>query len=147
MKFFIDCEWNDYKGELLSIALVEINTDAAWYVELQYEAKLSEWVADNVYPHLTKHPYSLRAAQQSLLHFLTAYENEEHIEIIADWPEDIARFCDFLITGPGTCIQVDISKFRFTITPCRGPHSSCLPHNALHDAIANKLNYLYTHQR
>ena len=55
--------------------------------------------------------------------------------IVADWPEDIAQFCNLLITGPGQ--MVDLRNLSFKLNSLAGfstAANSQVPHNALHDA-------------
>ena len=60
--------------------------------------------------------------------------------IVADWPEDIAQFCNLLMTGPGEMVPIP-PLIRFTLWPLAGfgtAANSTVPHNALHDARALK---------
>ena len=57
--------------------------------------------------------------------------------IVADWPEDIAKLSQLLVTGPGTMAEVPPLTFKFL--PLSGfstAANSKVPHNALHDARA-----------
>ena len=57
--------------------------------------------------------------------------------IIADWPEDIAQFCNLLVTGPGEMIE--LRRLTFRVVPMNNfstAANSRVPHNALHDARA-----------
>lgn len=57
--------------------------------------------------------------------------------IFADWPEDIAQFCNLMITGPGD--MVDVRHVTFRLVPMSNfstAANSRVPHNALHDARA-----------
>ena len=59
--------------------------------------------------------------------------------IVADWPEDIAQFCNLLMTGPGE--MVPVPRLTFDLVPLSGfstAANSAVPHNALHDARALK---------
>ena len=59
------------------------------------------------------------------------------LEIVADWPEDIAQFCMLLLKGPGTMVQVPQLIFRIVEMPgFSTAANSAVPHNALHDARA-----------
>lgn len=125
MKLFIDCEWNSYKGELISMALVAENGDE-WYQELSCPNP-HPWVAENVIPKLTKTPISERDFAISLQEFLMRFDS---VHIVADWPEDIARFCDALIVDAG----VRINTPPLTMEVIRVDSVSENPHNALADA-------------
>jgi hypothetical protein len=63
--------------------------------------------------------------------------HDEEPLIFADWPEDVAQFCNLLITGPGQ--MVDLRHLTFRLTPMSNfstAANSKVPHNALHDARA-----------
>jgi hypothetical protein len=73
-------------------------------------------------------------AAVELAHYLGA---DPHPVIVADWPEDIAQFCNLLMTGPGDMVRVPPISFDFV--PLGGfstAANSTVPHNALHDARA-----------
>ena len=125
MDLYIDCEWNGFGGELISMALV--STDGReWYEELGCDSPI-DWVAENVMPHLSKAPITRREMQLSLVKFLSGFDR---INIVADWPEDIERFCQLLITGPGERINTPALTFAII----RIDAESATPHYALDDA-------------
>lgn len=142
MRFFLDCEWNDYKGELISMALVD-DLDKTWYEVLELPPMLSDWAQENIVPVLrleettSKAYLSLVQMQSSLEQFLALYET---ITIVADWPEDIAHFCTLTIKGPGERIKLPKLTFEFK-SDCDTTESVLL-HNALADAIALRNNWL-----
>lgn len=127
MKLFIDCEWNGFYGELISIALVAKN-DMQFYEVLDCQNP-TPWVQDNVIRKLNKLPVSMRHLQQSLESFLSQFDA---LHIVADWPEDIERFCQLLITGPGKRFNTP----PLTLEIVRLDTVSANPHNALADAKA-----------
>jgi len=122
---YIDCEWNGYGGELISMALVCEN-GKEWYEELDCIEPIP-WVTKNVMPHLHKSPITKEEMQTALSTFLWHFND---VTIIADWPEDIERFCNLLITGPGT----RISTPKLTMKIVRIDTVSKTPHYALEDA-------------
>jgi len=125
MKLFIDCEWNDYKGDLISIALCAENGDE--FYEVLECKNPSDWIAKNVIPVLQKQAIEYSDLQEKLADFLNQY-SECHI--VADWPEDIAHFCNLLIVGAGERLNtVDLS---FSVVRLNA--GSDIPHNALADA-------------
>jgi hypothetical protein len=129
MNIYIDTEFNDFKGDLISIGLVA--EDGNEFYEVLRCDNPSFWVEENVMPILDKDPEPIGVVQSELTKFLNQYDS---INIISDWPEDIKHFCDLLITGPGTRIRCPKLTFE-----CRWDLSSCeseVPHNALHDARA-----------
>jgi len=125
MRFFLDCEFNEFKGELISMALVS-EYDHEWYEVLPCENPGS-WVKENVIPILNKKEISFKEFTKSLQNFLSQFQS---IHIIADWPEDIAHFCNSLITGPG--YRINTPPLTMEIIRIDAP--SKLPHNALADA-------------
>ena len=130
MRIWIDCEWNDWQGNLISMALVA-EDGREFYEELRclYPTK---WVFDNVMPHLHGKAITHYEFGSKLRRFL---EQFDEIAIIADWPEDIKHFCDALIIGPGQCL-LDPIKFMSFVRPIKS--QSEIPHHALWDARANK---------
>lgn len=128
MRLWIDTEFNSFKGELISMALVDEN-GRQWYGVLGCNDP-DPWVAQHVMPILNQEPMPLLDFQDSLLVFLAAYDA---VHIVADWPEDIQHFCESLITGPGK--RIDTPKLIMEIRRDLDAVSA-LPHNALADAIA-----------
>jgi hypothetical protein len=57
--------------------------------------------------------------------------------IFADWPDDIRYFCELIITGPGT--MVNISNLTFRVVRCDAyptDLNGAIQHNAYWDAMA-----------
>ena len=125
MRLWIDCEFNDFQGPLISMAIVA-EDGREWYESLGCDNP-SPWVAANVMPIIGKEPVSREAMQSSLCKWLAQYEA---IHVIADWPEDIAHFCQTLITGPGYRLATP----ALTLEIVRIDGGSEIPHNALADA-------------
>lgn len=128
MRLYIDCEWNEYGGELISMALVA-DGGFEWYEVLNCDNPGS-WVSKNVMPKLNKAPVSLAEMRKSLHHFLSQFDS---VHLIADWPEDIAHFCKLLITGPGE--RINTPPLSMEVKRDLNAQSN-LPHNALEDAKA-----------
>lgn len=125
---WIDCEFNEFRGELISMAIVDAR-GGYWYRSLGCENP-GPWVAEHVMPIIGIEPVSRAEMQRSLHAFLGRYEA---IHLVADWPEDIAHFCNILITGPG----MRLSTPPLTMEVRRDLDSvSKIPHNALADALA-----------
>lgn len=125
MKLYLDCEFNEFKGALISMALVDEN-GREWYEVVPCE-KPGPWVAEHVMPILGRGPVSIPLMQASLSAWLALYDS---VHIVADWPEDIAHFCQALITGPGMRLNTP----PLTMEVVRIDAESELPHNALADA-------------
>lgn len=128
MNIFIDCEFNEFKGELISMALVAANGQEFYEVLDCPEPK--DWVKVNVMPILNKGPVPLDVFHMKLQRFLCQFDN---IHIIADWPEDVKHFCDTLIIGPGSSLNTPPLMFSIYQNIY---YQSALPHNALEDARA-----------
>ena len=129
MKIYIDTEFNEFKGELISMALVA--EDGNEFYEVLYCANPGNWVSKHVMPFLEKEPIELDVFQTKLQQFLFQYHS---IHLIADWPEDIKHFCDALITGPGMCLNYPLINMEMRRD--LSSEDSKVPHNALHDARA-----------
>lgn len=138
MRVWIDTEFNGFQGELISIALVSENGHE-WYESLGC-AHPSEWVKDNVMPVIDRKPITKQTAQSRLKKFLQQWKA---VHIIADWPEDIAHFCQILITGAGSCMHTPHLTFEIREDII---FESAIPHNALEDARAFRLACLATKQ-
>ncbi len=127
MKLWIDCEYNSFKGELISMALVDENDEFFYEVLPYHDMKIHPWVKYNVIPVLHKEATTRSTFVARLEKFLAKYDS---IHIVADWPEDIAHFCDVLITGPGMRINTP----PMTMEVVRVDGGSAVPNNALMDA-------------
>jgi hypothetical protein len=140
MRYFLDTEYNGRGGELLSLALVPDDGDDL-YLTLKAEAPLVEWVERHVLPYLDHVPDQLscpRLQRKDAAHALERYLRHDGEPIIyADWPEDIAHFCNLMITGEGD--MIDVRHVIFQLNPMSNfstAANSKVPHNALHDARA-----------
>lgn len=133
MKIYIDTEFNDFQGELISIALVAKDGNY-FYSEFKIENEYSEWVMENVVPHLGGVPTDRKTAALNIQKFLSNYDS---VELIADWPEDIQHFMELVIIGPGRRINLPKDfkvTFNWNLPSTRD--ISKVPHNSLYDAMA-----------
>lgn len=133
MKLFIDCEFNSFKGELISMALVD--EQGVFFYEVLPCADPHPWVAEHVMPILEKKPITLAKLQFRLMAFLSHYDS---VHLIADWPEDIQHFCETLITGPGERLNTPPLTMEIRRDLDCVSH---IPHNALADAFAIARKY------
>lgn len=143
MKLFIDCEFTDFNGELMSMALVD-EDGGEFYCVIEH-GDVCDWVRINVSPLLFKIPFRFVTTavpygvfQERLLDFLNQYNS---LTIVADWPDDIKYFCQALITAPGECMPLKHNNIDMEIVRRLGILPD-LPHNALSDARAIKTAYL-----
>lgn len=128
MRFWIDTEFNEFKGELISMAIV--GEDSSEWYEVLPCAHPKPWVAEHVMPILRKKAISKEEFQCKLQLFFMRYAA---VHLVADWPEDIQHFCDMLITAPG--YRIDTPPLTMEIRRDLDAISA-LPHNALEDARA-----------
>jgi hypothetical protein len=140
VRYFLDTEYNGIGGALLSLALVPDDGDEL-YLTLRTEDSLLDWVERHVVPYLDSVPEQLSCPRLPREHASLALgrylRHDEDPLIFADWPEDIAQFCNLMITGPGD--MVDVRNVTFRLVPMSNfstAANSRVPHNALHDARA-----------
>lgn len=133
MKLWIDCEYNGFGGELISLALVAESGEE--FYEVLYCAEPTKWVAEHVMTILGQMPIPRVEFQNRLSAFLAKFDT---VHIIADWPEDIRHFCDSLLTGPGMRLNTP----ALTMEVVRIDGFSELPHNALADARGLREMYM-----
>lgn len=131
MNLYIDTEFDSYRGQLISMALVDEDGKHFYEVLRVRPQDCDPWVQEHVIPVLGKSWVGLHSFQRSLWEYLSAYES---IHVIADYPTDIQHFCWALETGPGERIPTP----PLTMEIRRGLHTgnSATPHNALADARA-----------
>ena len=136
MKLFLDCEFTNFGGQLISMALVD-EEGKEFYEVVHYNRNLCHpWVIENVIPILNKDFIFYEDFQSNLQKFLCKYKE---VEIIADWPEDFWHFTRALLTGPGN--MMNTPKITMTLER-RLEYTSTLPHNALQDAWAIRMGYM-----
>ena len=127
VNLYIDCEWNSFGGELISMAIC--SECGLEFYEVLHCNDPHPWVAENVIPVLDKDPVPKVILQTMLEDFLHQFES---VHVVADWPEDIAHFMNTLITGPGERLRTP----PLTAEVMRIDAASEVPHNALYDARA-----------
>jgi hypothetical protein len=142
MRYYLDTEFNGFGGALISLALVPEFGDEEFYVSLPLPEDLHPWVAQHVIPYLRFVPPAVdyELSREHASRHLEAYlANDPDPLIIADWPDDLAHFCQLLLTGPGQIIA--LHRLRLELLNGAGFSSAAnskVPHNALHDARALK---------
>lgn len=129
MKIYIDCEFNEFKGELISMALVA--EDGAEFYEVLECKNPKPWVLENVIPVLNKDPVPDYIFKMKLFGFLNWFDT---IELIADYPDDIKYFCEWVVIGFGE--MMNIPKFSCELRRDLTTKNSKILHNALSDARA-----------
>jgi len=141
MRLFLDCEFNGFGGDLLSMAIVtEDSMGPQFYREIKFSGILNSWVADNVVPLFDQEAVDYEVFQQDLCAFLSDIDD---INVVVDWPDDIRYFCEAVITGPGERMHLP-NPIRFTMDTDIDGYDSMVPHHALHDACAIRNTYMDT---
>lgn len=140
MRYFLDTEYNGIGGALISLALVPDDGEEL-YLTFRTDEPIVDWVQQHVVPFLDMVPEQLscpRLTKSDAVHALERYLRHDDQPIIhADWPEDIAQFCNLMVTGPGDMIDVrDLSFHLVPMSNFSTAANSKVPHNALHDARA-----------
>jgi len=153
VRYFLDTEYNGWRGELISLALVPEDKGEEFYVTLDWSGSVQPWVQKNVIPFLDMVPDSIlspRLPPEDAARELSRWLMREHeaqlfarqngpveLEVLADWPEDISQICSLLTIGPGLTVDVPSITFRLLRIPgFSTAMNSKVPHNALHDARA-----------
>ena len=134
MRIWIDTEFNEFKGDLISIGLIAEN-DATFYEVVPVDNP-GNWVAANVIPILGQQAIPYNEMQFKLAAWLAQFDS---VHLIADWPEDVQHFCEALIVGPG--MRVSTPPLTMEIRRDLDGKSQ-LPHHALADAKAIKIAHL-----
>ena len=131
MRVFIDCEFNSYKGQLISMALVA-EDGREMYCQVPIDrSEIDPWVMENVVPVMSIDSDAKMVGHSELPFEIESFlRHYTEVGLIADWPDDARFFCEYLITGPGE--RVDTPPL--TIEIIRDDAESTMPHNALHDA-------------
>ena len=136
MKLFLDCEFNGFGGELISMALVDENEK--YFYEVLPCMNPTSWVFNNVIPILNKQAIDLKKFKKNLFNFLNHYET---IHIVADWPEDFSLFLTTLMLQQGVCMTTPKLTMELWQSDTNLTIDSEIPHNALQDAFALKRRY------
>ena len=146
MRYFLDTEFDGVGGRLISLALVPEDGGEEFYVVIGGEAEVP-WVQRHVMPFLDMVPEPLKLPHMSRADAAEAVArwlaHDDRIEIVADWPEDIAQFSMLLVTGPGDMVTIGGITFRLVrIGGFSCAANSDVPHNSLHDARALRKHLL-----
>lgn len=130
VNLFIDCEFNGFNGELISMALVSDQGDE-FYEVLEPNEEYVPFVRDHVVPVLNHDKRRTPWHFQTLLsEFLNQYDS---VHVIADWYDDIKYLCQWVIISPGEAFQTPMMTFEVDRSI---DIESEIPHNALSDARA-----------
>lgn len=138
MKLWLDTEFNSHGGELISIGLVdEIGNE--FYEATHISSDLHPWVQANVMPVLNIDPISKNVLRIALEEWLVKYPK---IHVIADWPADVAYFCNLLLSDADPGTRISTPPLTFEVRRDIDSSGSLCLHNAIADARALRLAYL-----
>jgi hypothetical protein len=141
MKYFLDTEFNEFGGALISLALVREDGESLYLVYPDLP-EYGEWVKENVLPIVWSVPERANA------HYLTSHRHGADLIaeflrddldpiIITDWPDDIKHFCEAVIVGPGMMVGIDGLTFQMVrVDAYPTTLENAVQHNAGWDAMA-----------
>ena len=135
MRLFIDCEFNGFDGELISMALVS-DDGREWYAVLPEPRVWDNWCFHNVLPVIsaekpTIYANSMEEFRVSLFAFLGGFERPT---FVADWPADIYHLSKVMLGSRYE--QTRHIACQMELLPNLPDYAPAVPHNALSDARA-----------
>lgn len=135
MRLYLDCEFNGFGGELISMALCA-EDGREWYAVLPEPSLWNEWVFENVLPVISAEKPTIYANSReefrvSLRNFLDGFEQPT---IVADWYTDLVHFFQSF-AGRDHTESIDYPCKAELVTDVPG-YAPAVPHNALSDARA-----------
>jgi hypothetical protein len=143
MRYFLDCEFNGFGGELMTLALVREEGHSLYLgVSIcRIQAEIDPWVVENVMKVAMRVPEHIRfqiAEPEEFAGLIADYlKDDPKPYIVCDWPDDISYFCSAILTGPG--MMAPLKNLRFEMTRVKS-YPTDLPgavqHNAWWDAMA-----------
>jgi len=98
MRYFVDTEFNEFGGELVSFAAVPEDDAASPFYEAVECLQPADWVKEHVLPVMQTNP---RPATEVASLFADYLNDDPSPIIVADWPEDIAHAAALLTNGKG----------------------------------------------
>ena len=126
----VDCEFNGFGGQLISMALVS-EDGREWYAELPEPKAWDMWCYEHVRPVLKFTPSGRYGFRSSFFDFLDQFEE---IVIVADWYTDLVHFFEtFGGKNHGESFHIPL---KAELLPDMKFLPSAVPHNALEDARA-----------
>jgi hypothetical protein len=143
MRYYLDTEFNEFGGELISLALVREDGESIYLVYPDLP-EYGEWVSKNVVPIIWNIPsplpgmaYKLESHQDGARRIAEFISGDPHPVIVTDWPDDIKYFCQAIITAPGEMVGLDNLVFHMVrVNAYPTTLENAVQHNAWHDAKA-----------
>lgn len=141
MKYFLDTEFNGYRGDLISMALTATDGRELYLLTHRLPMEVIPWVKDHVIPVLFADGTDPIVWRTDLFGAQIAefLRGDPLPHIVSDWPDDIRYLCECLITGPGEMVNIPALRCdveRADAYPTNLP--GAVQHNALWDARALK---------
>lgn len=144
MKYFLDTEFNEFGGALISLALVSEGGSRELYLATECENP-GEWVKANVMPIIAvpgAQPLVCKREEFPGMIRMFLFGDDNPV-IVSDWPDDIRYFCEALIVGPGMMINIPTVSFKLErVDAYPTTLDGAVQHNALWDARA--LRHVFT---
>jgi len=143
MPLYLDCEFNGYRGKLISLALYNPNGDHFYEVADYkfYWEPIEPWVIANVLPKLNKEPLDEPYFGLKLREYLLKYPYDT---IYSDWPEDFSLLLQ-LLCGPRGLKYVHTLKFELITVEEKAENLN--KHNALNDALTLYLDHTWPKEK
>lgn len=129
MALFLDTEFSEFGGQLISIAIVSDDGDE-FYAVRHLPAEMHPWVRENVLPILVQEPEDDHIIKKKLVAFLNRQRGQP---VYGDWPEDFTHLL-FLLCEPNG-IRYDVGDLEMHLVSGIAAEPE-VPHNALSDARA-----------
>lgn len=137
MRYFLDTEFNEFGGQLISLALVG-EERRELYVSTPCPNP-GAWVKENVMP-IIRCPGAdpIEISPDQVGHAIAMFLYDDKLPtIIADWPDDISYFCKALIAAPGQMVAIPRMQFQMLqVDAYPTLLAGAVQHNALWDARA-----------
>jgi hypothetical protein len=142
-KYYLDTEFNEFGGELISLALVREDGESIYLVYPDLD-QYGPWVTVNVVPILWDIPsplpgmaYKLKTHEEGARHIAGFIGTDVEPVIITDWPDDIKYFCQAITLGPGMIVGIRNIIFQMLrVNAYPTTLKDAVQHNAWHDAMA-----------
>ncbi|UIS25282.1 hypothetical protein [Erythrobacter phage vB_EliS-L02] len=155
--FYLDTEFSNFGGWLISLALVHDRDDYLYLVSPDSEieashadAPMDPWVRENVLPILFDVPRDVLGSPRCIVapratwgHTISQfiYGRTNYPHIICDWPDDLRYLTELLVTGPGQSVPME-RRTAATIVRHIDVYPTTLEgavqHNAWWDALATR---------
>ncbi len=151
MRYFVDCEFNGFGGELLSIAIVSEEGDSLYLAipksqitKMRTDGSLDHWVADHVLPVMSANGLSPKHMDRAKWGFelQRLLRGDSEITFVADWPEDISHLMQIMMVGRGGMINLPVFNVEMRRVDAYYVNlAGAVRHNALWDAMSLKNLY------